>query len=143
MGDMLKVAALAVTAALCAAVIRQRVRELGLVLALAAGALILSFALRTVSGARVLLEELSALAGLSPAVLSPVVKTVGISHSYPHFGGAVPGRRGGRHRLLCGDSGRSAGPVCVGPFAPGGAERLERALLRVALGALCSARSCS
>lgn len=79
MGDMLKVAALAVTAALCAAVIRQRVRELGLVLALAAGALILSFALRTVSGARVLLEELSALAGLSPAVLSPVVKTVGIS----------------------------------------------------------------
>lgn len=79
MGDMLKVAALAVTGALCAAVVRQRVRELGLVLALAAGALILSFALRTVSGARVLLEELSALAGLSPAVLSPVVKTVGIS----------------------------------------------------------------
>ena len=32
-----------------------------------------------IRGTRVLLEELSALAGLSPAVLSPVVKTVGIS----------------------------------------------------------------
>ena len=79
MDDMVKVAALAITAALCACVVKKQVRELGLVLALAAGALILGMAFRALSGLGMLLDSLSELAGLSPAVLSPVLKTVGIS----------------------------------------------------------------
>lgn len=73
-----KIAALAVAAALCALVVRQNAREIGLVLALLAGALILGQALGAVEAIWELLEELGERAGLSPAVLDPVVKTVGI-----------------------------------------------------------------
>ena len=45
MPDMLKIAVLGVAAALCAVVVRKSAAELGLVLALAAGAVILSGAL--------------------------------------------------------------------------------------------------
>lgn len=73
-----KIAALAVAAALCALVVRQNAREIGLVLALLVGALILGQALGAVEAIWELLEELGERAGLSPAVLDPVVKTVGI-----------------------------------------------------------------
>lgn len=73
-----KIAALAVAAALCALVVRQNAREIGLVLALLAGALILGQALEAVEAIWALLEELGERAGLSPAVLDPVIKTVGI-----------------------------------------------------------------
>ena len=73
-----KIAALAVAAALCALVVRQNAREIGLVLALLAGALILGQALGAVEAIWALLEELGERAGLSPAVLDPVIKTVGI-----------------------------------------------------------------
>ena len=73
-----KIAALAVAAALCALVVRQNAREIGLVLALLAGALILGQALGAVEAIWELLEELGERAGLSPAVLDPVVKSVGI-----------------------------------------------------------------
>ena len=73
-----KIAALAVAAALCALVVRQNAREIGLVLALLAGALILGQALGAVEAIWELLEELGERAGLLPAVLDPVVKTVGI-----------------------------------------------------------------
>lgn len=74
-----KMAALAVTAALCALVVRQSAREVGLVLSLAAGAIILTQALGAVEAVRSLMEELGDRAGLSPAVLDPVLKTVGIA----------------------------------------------------------------
>ena len=74
-----KMAALAVTAALCALVVRQSAREVGLVLSLAAGAIILTQALGAVEAIRSLMEELGDRAGLSPAVLDPVLKTVGIA----------------------------------------------------------------
>lgn len=74
-----KMAALAVVAALCALVVRQNAREVGLVLSLAAGALILTQALGAVEEIRALMEELGERAGLSPAVLAPVLKTVGIA----------------------------------------------------------------
>ena len=61
MDDMVKVAALAITAALCACVVKKQVRELGLVLALAAGALILGMAFRALSGLGMLLDSLSGL----------------------------------------------------------------------------------
>lgn len=79
MEDMLKVAAVGVAAALCAVVVRKNVRELGLALALAAGAMILAFALGAVGSVRAFMERLGDLAGLSPAVLEPVMKTVGIA----------------------------------------------------------------
>lgn len=74
-----KMAALAVAAALCALVVRQSAREVGLVLSLAAGAIILAQALGAVEAIRSLMEELGDRAGLSPAVLDPVLKTVGIA----------------------------------------------------------------
>lgn len=79
MEDMLKVAAVGVAAALCAVVVRKNVRELGLALALAAGAIILAFALGAVGSVRSFMERLGDLVGLSPAVLEPVMKTVGIA----------------------------------------------------------------
>ena len=94
MDDMVKVAALAVTAALCACVVKKQVRELGLVLALAAGALILGMAFRALSGLGMLLDSLSELAGLSPAVLSPVLKTVGCLLFSPRSPPSCAGTRG-------------------------------------------------
>lgn len=79
MPDMLKIAAIAVAASLCAVVVRRNVAELGMVLALAAGALLLSASLGALEGVRELMDLLSDAAGLSPALLSPVVKTVGIA----------------------------------------------------------------
>ena len=74
-----KMAALAVAAALCALVVRQSAREVGMVLSLAAGAIILTQALGAVEAIRSLMEELGDRTGLSPAVLEPVLKTVGIA----------------------------------------------------------------
>ena len=48
-------------------------------LALAAGAVILTAALGALESVRALLDELAQLAGLEPAVLAPVVKTVGVA----------------------------------------------------------------
>ena len=70
---------MAVTAVLCAAVVKKQAREIALVLSLAAGALILRFALQAVWDLRALMDQLTGLAGLSPAVTAPVLKTVGIS----------------------------------------------------------------
>ena len=79
MEDALKVAAVGAAAALCAVVVRKNVRELGLALALAAGAVILAFALGAAGSVLAFMERLGALAGQSPAVLEPVFKTVGIA----------------------------------------------------------------
>ena len=73
-----KITAIALAAALCALVVRQNSREIALVLSLAAGALILGQALDAVEAVRALLDELGERAGLTPAVLDPVMKTVGI-----------------------------------------------------------------
>lgn len=79
MPDMLKIAAIAVTAALCAVVVKKNVSELGLVLALAAGTLILGLSLGALEGVRALMDTLAETAGLSPAIMAPVLKTVGIA----------------------------------------------------------------
>ena len=76
--DILKLAALAVTAALCALVLRKRVPELAVVLALAAGILLLSRAMEALAGVRGLMDALARTAGVSPEVWKPVVKIVGI-----------------------------------------------------------------
>lgn len=79
MESIVKIAAVAIIAALCAVVIKKQVPEMGLVLGLLAGALILSFSIPALKSIRELMETLADAAGLSPAVLTPVVKTVGIA----------------------------------------------------------------
>ena len=79
MPDMVKIAAIAVAAALCAVVVKKNVAELGMVLALCAGAIILSCSLGALEGVKELMDTLADTVGLSPAVLAPVVKTVGIA----------------------------------------------------------------
>ena len=79
MPDMVKIAAIAVAAALCAVVVKKNVAELGMVLALCAGAIILSCSLGALEGVKELMDTLADTAGLSPAVLAPVVKSVGIA----------------------------------------------------------------
>ena len=79
MPDMVKIAAIAVAAALCSVVGKKNVAELGMVLALCAGAIILSCSLGALEGVKELMDTLADTAGLSPAVLAPVVKTVGIA----------------------------------------------------------------
>jgi len=79
MESVVRLAAAAVAAALCAVVVKQHAREVGAVLALAAGALLLGAALGAIEEVHALVDELGELIGLSPAVLAPVLKTVGIA----------------------------------------------------------------
>lgn len=74
----MKLAALGVTAALCALVIRGRVPELAVALTLAAGCLLLGQALEAISGVRGLADRLAQTAGLSPEIWRPVWKIVGV-----------------------------------------------------------------
>ena len=78
MESVVRLAAAAVAAALCAVVVKQHAREVGAVLALAAGALLLGAALGAIEEVRALADELGELIGLSPAVLAPVLTPVGI-----------------------------------------------------------------
>lgn len=77
--DMMALAALGVTAALCAVVVRQKTPELAALLVLAACALLLWNTLPMLETIRDVLEELAELAELSPTVLRPVVQTVGLA----------------------------------------------------------------
>ncbi len=76
--DIFKLSALAVTAALCALVIRKQVPELAVVLALAAGCLLLGQAVEAVSAVRGLADGLARTARLPQQVWAPLWKTVGI-----------------------------------------------------------------
>jgi len=73
-----RLAAAAVTAALCALVLKKRVPELALVLSLAAGFLLLGDTLDALAGVRGLMDRLARTAGLAPEIWAVVVKTVGI-----------------------------------------------------------------
>lgn len=77
--DMMALAALGVTAALCAVVVRQKTPELAALLILAACALLLWNTLPMLETIRDVLEELADLADLSPAILRPMIQTVGLA----------------------------------------------------------------
>lgn len=79
MGVMEEVAAVAVVGAVCAAVLKKQVPDLALVVTLCAVALILGTAMAVLEPVRELMGTLGEKAGLSAAVLAPVVKTVGIA----------------------------------------------------------------
>lgn len=79
MSDAIRLAAVGVAAAVCAVVLKKQTPELGLALVLMAGAVILGFALSSLRQVTDFMDELAEFAGLSPAVLAPVMKVVGIA----------------------------------------------------------------
>lgn len=79
MENIIKIASIAVVASLCAVTVKKQTPELGVVLSAAAGVLILSFGLPALKSIKELVETLSAAAELTPAVVTPVIKTVGIA----------------------------------------------------------------
>lgn len=79
MEAMLQVAAVAVAAVLCAAVIRRGAPELSLALILAAGAWILLLVMDSLGQVVQAMGRMAELAELDNTVVEPVVKTVAIS----------------------------------------------------------------
>ena len=79
MMEMGKIAAFAVTAALCGVVIRKQTPELSMLLILLGAALIFSQSIGAITQVKTMMEQLRRLAGLSPAVVTPVIKTVGVA----------------------------------------------------------------
>ena len=76
---MEQVAVVAIIGALCAVVIKPHAREIALAVSLCTGAVILLGVLQAAGEIRELFSALAEAAGLAPAVLSPMLKTVGIS----------------------------------------------------------------
>ena len=95
MDAVLRAAACAVCAAVLTLLIRKTNPELGLLLTLAAGLLILALAAKIAQPLRELIRSLIELSGMEAAVLSPVLKCVCI--------GIVTGLSG----QLCRDAGQS------------------------------------
>ena len=76
---MVRIAAVAVTAAVLGAVLKKSVPEFALLLALAAGLWMMALTANALSGALETLRELTGLTGVEEELLRPVVKTVAIS----------------------------------------------------------------
>lgn len=79
MGLIGQIAAVAVAGAICAAVVKKQAPDMALVVTLCAVALILTTAAAVLEPVRELMDALGEQAGLSAAVLAPVIKTVGIA----------------------------------------------------------------
>lgn len=79
MNDIVKVAAAAIVAAVCAVVVRKQTPEIALLLAACAGVLILLFCSGALKSAVRLMDELAEAGGISSAVLKPVIKVTGIA----------------------------------------------------------------
>ena len=79
MEAMVRVAAVAVAAVVLGAVLRRETPELALLLALAAGLWILVAVADGLGAVRALRRQVAGQAGLSEALLEPVVKTVALS----------------------------------------------------------------
>ena len=71
--------AIAVAGTCCALVLRRQTPEFALLLALVTGGLLLWRCRDWLTSVLELLDELSELAGLSPEIVEPLIKTVGIS----------------------------------------------------------------
>ena len=79
MEAMMKLTAVGVTAAVLSAVLKRNTPELAMLLALCAGLWMLALAAEGLGAAVALMRELAGQAGLSEALLEPVVKTVALS----------------------------------------------------------------
>lgn len=76
---LLKIAAGAVSAALCAAVLRRNGAEFAVVVMLAAGIWVMSIALQALGEVVSALSRLSRLAQIDAGLIEPVIKVVGLS----------------------------------------------------------------
>ena len=76
---MVKVAAAAIVAAVCAVVVRKQAPEIALALSACAGALIVLYCAGALSAAAELMDKLVQTGGLSSQVVEPVFKTTGIA----------------------------------------------------------------
>ena len=79
MEAMAKLAAVGVTAVVLSAVLKKNTPELAMLLALCAGLWMLALAAEGLGAAMALMRELAGQAGLSEALLEPVVKAVALS----------------------------------------------------------------
>ena len=79
MEAMAKLAAVGVTAVVLSAVLKKNTPELALLLALAAGLWMLALTAEGLGAVAALIQELADQAGLSEALLEPVMKTVALS----------------------------------------------------------------
>ncbi len=79
MSDVMKVAAAAIISAVCAVVVRKQAPEVGLLLAVCAGALILLYCSGALNSVVDFMDKLAQAGGLSTAVLTPVLKVTGIA----------------------------------------------------------------
>ena len=79
MEAMMKLTAVGVTAAVLSAVLKRNTPELAMLLALCAGLWMLALAAVGLGAAVALMRELAGQAGLSEALLEPVVKAVALS----------------------------------------------------------------
>ena len=79
MDDMLRVAAVGVTAAVLAGILRKNTPELALLLVILAGVWMIWAVCGFLSAAVELMEELADLAELSEELVAPVLKTVALS----------------------------------------------------------------
>ena len=75
----MQIGALAITAALCAVVVRQKAPEIGMALALVACVLLIGLTLPSFQEIRDALLNMADTAGISEVILVPVIKTVGIA----------------------------------------------------------------
>ena len=76
---MIKVAAAAVAAAVCAVVVRKQAPDLALALTVCAGTVILLYCSGALTAAMELMDKLIEAGGLSAQVVAPVVRTAGIA----------------------------------------------------------------
>ena len=79
MSGVVKVAAAAVAAALCAVVVRRQSPEIALVLGAGACALLVLYCSGALRAVMELADKLAQAGGLSPQVVEPVIKTAGIA----------------------------------------------------------------
>lgn len=79
MSEVIKVAVTGMMAAVCAMVVRKQVPELSILLAVCAGAMILLLCSGALSSVREFMDELVETGGLTPEVITPVVKVTGIA----------------------------------------------------------------
>lgn len=79
MSDVIKVAAAAIVAAVCAIVVRKQAPEISLLLSACAGLLILLYCSGALQAVVDLMDKLGEVSGLSAAVVEPVMKVTGIA----------------------------------------------------------------
>ncbi len=79
MTEVMKVAAAAMIAAVCAIVVRRQTPELALLLSICAGVLLLTWCTGALERVVTFLEELVKAGGLKQEVVAPVIKVTGIA----------------------------------------------------------------